>query len=230
MANTAPAKALLLPAPPSSAPRAATAHLLPCRIQHDGPLALPAHLWQPSGLCPPPAAPSEADAQQGAPSAIPAPPFCSPAKTVSLTLGPGPVAAANGANGEEEKKADDAPLPPPVVHFRGRRLVGAEVRVPEGYRGVAMRVAGVAAPAPEGSGAAGHVQGDGEEDEEENIETGATEQVAEFERMVVWRHDVAADRVDDRYVRGIEEWVGFATAVSGGSGVLSVADVKQIHS
>ena len=110
-----------------------------------------------------------------------------------------------------------------MVHFRGRRLVGAEVRVPAGYRGVALRVAdgGAVGPGPDGPGAGRVPGGDGEEDEEDAVETGWTEQVAEFERMVVWRHDVVADRADDRYVRGVEEWIGFATTVSGDSALWS---------
>jgi ribonuclease H2 subunit C len=113
------------------------------------------------------------------------------------------------------------------VHFRGRRLVGAEVRVPEGYRGVAMRVAPDHAPGPDGASAGRARADDGGDDDEERVETGATEEVAGFERMVVWRHGVAADRADDRYVRGIEEWVGFATAVSGDSGVWREANSKH---
>jgi hypothetical protein len=204
MATPTPAaKPLLLaPAPPSSSPsRAATAHLLPCRIHHDGPVALPPRLWQPEGLTPSP--PSSSDAAASEPDAR-----------------QGEGAAAADANGGAEKTAP--PPPPPVVHFRGRRLLGAEVRVPAGYRGAALRVVadgGLASSAADGAGAlCAPAGGDGEDhddgDDEDAIPTGATEQVAEFERMVVWRHDVVADRADDRYVRGVEEWIGFATAVS----------------
>jgi ribonuclease H2 subunit C len=201
MTTAAPKALILAPARPKSPPRAATAHLLPCRIHHDGPIALPERLWAPSGLSPPSSSSFAA------------------AAAAAATDAPEEGASDQGAAGT--KKADDAPA---VVHFRGRRLVGAEVRVPDGYRGVAMRVveSGAGGSAPE------HMQVDGDDDEDA-IETGETEQVAEFERMVVWRHDVAADRTDDRYARGIEEWIGFATAVSGHHRGWKML-IEQIHS
>ena len=54
------------------------------------------------------------------------------------------------------------------------------------------------------------------EDDEDEDEAGddqiphkALDQVGTFDTLVVWDHEVLPDN-DDVYVRGIEEWIGFA--------------------
>lgn len=44
------------------------------------------------------------------------------------------------------------------------------------------------------------------------IETLTMEQHARFEEVMVWEHEAVPD-ADDIYVKGIEEWIGFAEAV-----------------
>lgn len=83
-----------------------------------------------------------------------------------------------------------------LAYFRGRRLEGREIGVPGGWRGVVVK----------GEGKKG---GDAESGGEE----GVLEEVAAFEGFVVWGHDGGV--VEDGFVRGVEEWVGFAEAVGG---------------
>jgi len=54
---------------------------------------------------------------------------------------------------------------------------------------------------------------DEEEGDEDNEELQVVEQVAAFEHVVVWNHEVVQDPLEDPYSKGIEEWIGFADAV-----------------
>jgi ribonuclease H2 subunit C len=147
--------------PKSANPPTITANLLPCRINHDGPISLSARLWSPSTT---PADPS----------------------------------ADNNPTEDANEKAQQ-----PIAHFRGRRLHGRQVLVPAGYTGAVIKpTKEVPQQAPQ-------------EDEDEMEETTyVAEQEATFDKIVVWRHESVADGMEDRYVRGVEEWIGFAEAVS----------------
>lgn len=108
-------------------------------------------------------------------------------------------------------------------YFRGRRLRGREVRVPQGYEGKVVK------EAPNGpvgggdeeeqrrkdSGARGEGEGGGggEDDDEEEEEAKVLGDVASFEELVIWGHE-AMPEADDPFVKGVEEWVKFAEAVS----------------
>lgn len=62
------------------------------------------------------------------------------------------------------------------------------------------------------SGESGEDDEDKEEEEEEE-EAKVLEDVASFEELVVWGHE-ALPEDDDAFVKGVEEWVQFAEAVS----------------
>ena len=107
----------------------------------------------------------------------------------------------------------------PVAYFRGRKLKGKEVRVPTGYRGVAVKK-----NSEEGRDAVEdrrrrrrneytNEYGDevGEEEEEEQV--AVLEEVAAFEEVVVWDHEKVVED-DDGIVKGLAEWIRFAEAVS----------------
>ena len=54
-----------------------------------------------------------------------------------------------------------------------------------------------------------------EEEEEEERPVGVLEEVGTFDEIVLWGHEqVVAD--DDPYVKGVEEWIALAQAVSSG--------------
>ncbi|MCJ1469450.1 hypothetical protein MMC07_008083 [Pseudocyphellaria aurata] len=105
----------------------------------------------------------------------------------------------------------------PEAYFRGRRLRGRLVRVPQGYRGVVMR---------EGEGEAeGIAKGgamDEDEDEKDNLMeedkdevVKALDEVAHFEELVVWGHETVPED-DNVFVKGMEEWIKFADAIHAG--------------
>lgn len=70
--------------------------------------------------------------------------------------------------------------------------------MPEGYKGVVVE---------EG----GRMIEEGMEGREEEVR--ALEEVARFEELVVWGHEIVPEE-DDVFVKGVEEWISFATAVS----------------
>ena len=53
---------------------------------------------------------------------------------------------------------------------------------------------------------------EGEEDEAK-VEIKVAEQIGVFDEMMVWKHGSVVDEKADIYVRGVEEWIGFAEAM-----------------
>ena len=53
-----------------------------------------------------------------------------------------------------------------------------------------------------------------EEDEEEEPEVKIMEEQGVFDKIMVWGHEAVMDE-SDPYVRGLEEWIGFADQVRG---------------
>lgn len=167
--------------PPSSShtqPQLSTAHLLPCRIHHDGPVRTSRRYWDPK-------------------------PGHGPPSILTLPKKKDERAVAN----EENNVADGKP----EAYFRGRRLNGRPVRVPEGYRGVVVREGEEEA---DKVGKGGAIEEEMEEgDEEEQVEVKTLDEVARFEELVVWGHETVPED-DDVFVKGVEEWIRFAEAVS----------------
>ncbi|KAK1766892.1 ribonuclease H2, subunit C [Phialemonium atrogriseum] len=98
-----------------------------------------------------------------------------------------------------------------VAYFRGRKLHGKAVRLPEGYRGVVVQKGEVettttpaaTAPEPEAD----------ELGDEPEVGTGRLEARAGFEEVVVWGHETTADAGSDPVVRGLEEWLALAEKI-----------------
>ena len=105
------------------------------------------------------------------------------------------------------------------AYFRGRKLKGREVMVPGGYRGSICSQANKGSEA--GEETTGGCEGNGEElevdkDDEEIGEEGEVqklEEVASFDEIVLWGHESLVEG-DDPFLKGVEEWIGFAEAVS----------------
>ncbi|KAG4026001.1 hypothetical protein MFRU_046g00070 [Monilinia fructicola] len=108
-----------------------------------------------------------------------------------------------------------------VAYFRGRRLIGRKVKVPEGWRGVVLRVGEEIMPRASraeerrGEDAGMDVDGDEDEMEEEEMETKIVDEEATFDDLTVWGHECLVDANADMVVRGIEEWMDWAGAIHG---------------
>lgn len=98
-----------------------------------------------------------------------------------------------------------------IAYFRGRKLHGKALKVPEGYRGVVVEKTN--APKPQAS------RPDEPEvidiDMEDEVPLGTLETKAEFDEMLIWGHETTADAASDPYVRGVEEWIRVAEQVCG---------------
>lgn len=129
----------------------ATPNVLPCRIQHDGPVTEVDSYWSPS---------QEPDGKR-------------------------------------------------VAYFRGRKLHGRALRVPDGYRGVVVDKTEPPrpdAPRPDEPEVVDLEGGD-------EMPLGALETKAEFDEIVIWGHESVADTPSDPFVRGVEEWIKVADKI-----------------
>ncbi|KAK3293894.1 ribonuclease H2 non-catalytic subunit-domain-containing protein [Chaetomium fimeti] len=124
----------------------ATPHLLPCRVNHNGPVEPAQSFWNP-------------------------------------------------------KTAQDGTR---TSYFRGRKLQGKAVKLPEGYRG-AVAATSTAEQALERSGAEVI-------DLEPEMPQGSLQVQAEFDEMIVWGHEAGVD-ASDPYLRGAEEWLALAEKI-----------------
>lgn len=94
--------------------------------------------------------------------------------------------------------------------FRGRKLRGKKIALPEGYEGAVLQktdkkiIAKLSMPMPGDE--------DGADYAPEEIETLVLDQHARFGEIVVWEHEAVPEGADV-YVKGIDEWIGFAEAV-----------------
>lgn len=94
-----------------------------------------------------------------------------------------------------------------TAYFRGRKLLGKAVKLPEGYRGIVA----AAAPTEEEKPATDIEVVDLVEDS--RTPQAAMDVQACFDEMVVWGHEAAVDASADPYVRGMEEWLTLADQV-----------------
>ena len=92
------------------------------------------------------------------------------------------------------------------VHFRGRKLRSKQIKLPEGYTGVIAQRTERQLP---------QQQQRQEDDENEELvqEVKVLETTGKFDEINVWAHE-AVPEGEDVYVKGIEEWIGFAESVS----------------
>lgn len=96
-----------------------------------------------------------------------------------------------------------------TAYFRGRKLHGTTLKVPEGYRGVVVEKQEASKSQAAGPDGADIIDVDAEDD----VPLGALETQAEFEEMIVWGHESIAEASSDPYVRGVDEWMKLAEQV-----------------
>lgn len=101
------------------------------------------------------------------------------------------------------------------THFRGRHLHGKTLQLPEGYEGAILRVTDKVMPTSQTETQAHEQrsQEDGDQDEEDMVEVKVAAKIGTFEELVVWEHGSVVDAAQDRYVRGVGEWIGWAASM-----------------
>lgn len=94
------------------------------------------------------------------------------------------------------------------AYFRGRRLKGKTLPLPQGYRGLVLE------RKTDELKKEAHQPCDGEGADDDNnddvvaMETvGKMQAMGEFDEMVIWSHESMASAAADPYVRSIEEWL-----------------------
>lgn len=95
-----------------------------------------------------------------------------------------------------------------TAYFRGRKLQGTAVKLPDGYRGV---VAVTSAPEQPSRRSEEPEVVDLEQSEPPH---GSLQVQAEFDEMVVWGHEQPVDAAADPYLRGAAEWLTLAEKAS----------------
>jgi ribonuclease H2 subunit C len=98
-----------------------------------------------------------------------------------------------------------------TAFFRGRKLRGKKLALPEAYQGVVLQKTDRKAIAKPSMPVPGLEAEDADAPKE--IDTMIMEQHATFSDVMVWDHEAVPDG-DDVYVKGMEEWIDFAEAVS----------------
>jgi ribonuclease H2 subunit C len=88
-----------------------------------------------------------------------------------------------------------------VAYFRGRKLQGKRVKLPENYRGLVLEKESNKEPSEKKDA-----------EDEDDAETGEMAVKAEFDEIIVWGHENAVDG-SDPYLRSMEEWIGIADQV-----------------
>ncbi|GAB1727199.1 hypothetical protein NU195Hw_g268t1 [Hortaea werneckii] len=111
-----------------------------------------------------------------------------------------------------------------TVHFRGRKLQGRRIQLPEGYIGKILQKTDDeedVVKQPQGNEATAANAAEGEEAGEDGdmsdsaatpvrrLETNGT-----FDSLTIWGHDHApGGEGEDEFARGVGEWIGFAEAI-----------------
>ena len=101
----------------------------------------------------------------------------------------------------------------PEAYFRGRKLKGQEVKVPQGYRGVIVKEVGKEKTAFQKSEDEGYEKAGEGGREEEQEDTTVLNEIGSFDNLFLWNHEGMIIE-DDALVKGLSEWIGFAEAVS----------------
>ncbi|MCJ1287725.1 hypothetical protein MMC26_007077 [Xylographa opegraphella] len=114
-----------------------------------------------------------------------------------------------------------------MAYFRGRKLLGREVKLSDSYRGAVICDTDRVLPLSDSPNASDFDakapttakstveddEGEGGDDGEDDIEpTKVLEEVATFDEILVWGHEQVPGE-DDVFVRGVQEWLGFAEAM-----------------
>ncbi|CAI7605547.1 unnamed protein product [Penicillium bialowiezense] len=154
-----------------------TPNIIPCRVHHDGPVDSLDRYWMP------------VEDEKGT--------FDPKLNTLS------PWNSEQSKTKRTPQYLDNTQ----TVHFRGRKLRGRRVALPDGYQGVvAIPTDRVLPPTqrPDNEGAEDETEA---EDPVKVLETQGT-----FDDFVVWGHE-AVPAADDTFVKGVEEWLQFADAM-----------------
>ncbi|KAM4055687.1 ribonuclease h2 non-catalytic subunit [Hirsutella rhossiliensis] len=101
-------------------------------------------------------------------------------------------------------QADDSTS---IAYFRGRKLRGRTLPLPDDYQGVVVE-----RKSQEQANKQSHPQ---EHDQQGagGVETDTLQVTTRFDKVLVWSHEASTDPATDPYVRGMDEWLQVAGKV-----------------
>ncbi|KAI4671645.1 uncharacterized protein J4E78_000141 [Alternaria triticimaculans] len=101
------------------------------------------------------------------------------------------------------------------AYFRGRHLHGTTLPLPQNYTGAILHVTDKQLPQTrtQPQQPADEDDEDAEVEESMPVEVQIAEQVGEFDEVIIWGHGGEVDGSGDAFVRGMNEWVGFAESM-----------------
>ncbi|PUU73520.1 ribonuclease H2 non-catalytic subunit-domain-containing protein [Tuber borchii] len=100
-----------------------------------------------------------------------------------------------------------------VAHFRGRKLVGKGVSLPEGYSGHVLTVTDEVPTGAIEKSKRNRPVVEEEDGEEGKGEVKIFKGLANFSDVVVWGHDIAPEEGREYVVKGMDEWIGLASKI-----------------
>ncbi|KAG9194487.1 hypothetical protein G6011_04522 [Alternaria panax] len=106
-------------------------------------------------------------------------------------------------------------------YFRGRHLHGTTLPLPDNYTGAILHVTEKQLPQSRTQPRQRPADDDDDDDDAEveesiPVEVKIAEQVGEFDQVIVWGHGGEVDANGDVFIKGVNEWVGFAESMHAG--------------
>ncbi|KAK6332391.1 hypothetical protein TWF696_003107 [Orbilia brochopaga] len=107
-----------------------------------------------------------------------------------------------------------------TAYFRGRKLAGTKLVVPDGYQGRVLTAPTQSQPPLTASQKRELLYQDDEQDDdnEEIEEIAQWTSTSSFSEIMVWGHETLVDGTQDGVVKGIEEWMGVSQILNGYDG------------
>jgi ribonuclease H2 subunit C len=102
-----------------------------------------------------------------------------------------------------------------IAHFRGRKMTAKPLRLPDNYTGAILQFTDRVDETPAADTEIQEDDDEGDEEQEELVQTKIVETVGQFDEIMVWQQGGEAEETQDPYARGITEWIGFAEAMHG---------------
>ncbi|KAG8627785.1 hypothetical protein KVT40_003658 [Elsinoe batatas] len=99
-----------------------------------------------------------------------------------------------------------------TVYFRGRKLQGREVALPNGYSGAVLQKTD--RTIVEASQPTNHDE-DMSDQEEAPQQLKIVELVGSFDAITVWDHEALPESAQNPYLKGVEEWIKLSQAIHG---------------
>ncbi|OCK83612.1 ribonuclease H1 small subunit [Lepidopterella palustris CBS 459.81] len=98
-----------------------------------------------------------------------------------------------------------------TAYFRGRKLRGKNVKLPDRYRGAVLDITDKVAPQTGNENSNGSI--DDQDEDNKPAEVKVVEEVGCFDEIMIWGHESAPSATEDQYLKGIQEWIALAEAM-----------------